>query len=151
MSGLTDVMYTELTKFYQSDGRIIDAPKSYLRTGESCPIWFEPCQVWEIRGAELTVSPVHKAGVGLVDKQRGMSLRFPRFLKVREDKGVEDATTAAQIAELFRMQIRRVEVEGDGDGGGGGGKGGGEAKKKKKAEEEEEGVEEEEEGWEDTL
>jgi DNA ligase-1 len=147
MSGLTDATYTELTKFYQSEGRIIDAPKSYVRTGETCPIWFEPCQVWEIRGAELTLSPVHKAGVGLVDKQRGMSLRFPRFLKMRGDKGVEDATTAAQIAELFRMQIRRVEVEGDGDGGG---KGGGGGKKKKEAEEEE-GVEEEEEGWEDIL
>lgn len=30
--------------------------------GETPPIWLEPCQVWEVRGAELTVSPVHKVG-----------------------------------------------------------------------------------------
>ena len=29
--------------------------------GEAPPIWLEPCQVWEVRGAELTLSPVHKA------------------------------------------------------------------------------------------
>ena len=86
MSGLTDAFYTEITAFYKQ--HLLDAPRSYYRTGDPPAVWFEPCQVWEIRGAELTLSPVHKAGVGLVDKQRGMSLRFPRFLRVRDDKGV---------------------------------------------------------------
>ena len=54
-------------------------------------------------------SPNHKHGqaaVGRVDCQRGLSLRFPRFLRVRDDKGVEDATPADTIADLFRMQAR---------------------------------------------
>ena len=43
-----------------------------------------------------------------MDSQRGLSLRFPRFLRVRDDKGIEDATPAEMIADLFRMQVGRA-------------------------------------------
>ena len=38
-------------------------------------MWFEPTEVWEIRGADLTISPVHKAAVGRLHPDRGVSLR----------------------------------------------------------------------------
>ena len=63
-------------------------------------------QVWEIRGAELTISPVHKAAAGMVDSVKGLSMRFPRFIRCRDDKTIEEASTAAQIADMFRQQVR---------------------------------------------
>lgn len=63
-------------------------------------------------GADITLSPVHKASVGLVDESRGLSLRFPRFVRQRDDKTPEDATTSAQMAEMFVMQRRGGDEEG---------------------------------------
>ena len=57
----------------------IPAKKSYYRTDESPDVWFEPTEVWEIRGADLTISPVHKAAVGHIHPDRGISLRHLLF------------------------------------------------------------------------
>lgn len=52
--------------------------KPYYNTGEWPSVWFEPGEVWEIRGADLTISPVHRAAVGCIEanRERGVSLRY---------------------------------------------------------------------------
>ncbi|TPX42474.1 hypothetical protein SeMB42_g05004 [Synchytrium endobioticum] len=86
----------------------MDRPKHYYAYSDNPKdlpdVWFEPVQVWEIKAADLSISPVHKAASGLVDSNKGISLRFPRFIRTRDDKNPEQATNAAQIADLYRAQ-----------------------------------------------
>lgn len=55
----------------------------------------------------VTLSPVSIAALGTVSQQRGLSLRFPRFMKVREDKSIEMASTTDFLAGMFRQQQGR--------------------------------------------
>ncbi|EOD48115.1 putative dna ligase protein [Neofusicoccum parvum UCRNP2] len=67
-------------------------------------VWFEPQEVWECAFADITLSPTYTAAIGLVNEERGLSLRFPRFLRVREDKSIDEASTSDFLAELYRKQ-----------------------------------------------
>lgn len=97
--------------------------------GAKPEIWFEPKIVWEVLTADLSLSPVYTAAHGLVCRQvvvtgykadgqiesRGISLRFPRFLRVRDDKPADEATTAEQVSEFYQRQVTAGGKKGGGE------------------------------------
>ncbi len=74
-------------------------------------VWVEPALVAEIIGAELTLSPIHTCCYGWAKPGAGISIRFPRFIRWRPDKGPEDATTTRELFEMYKRQLRRVKEE----------------------------------------
>ncbi|KAL0350310.1 UNVERIFIED_CONTAM: DNA ligase 6 [Sesamum radiatum] len=109
MSGFSDVFYTEMKEFFSGD-RVLSKRPPYYKTSEMPDMWFSPELVWEIRGADFTVSPVHHAAIGLVHPSRGISVRFPRFIRSLSDRKPEECSTAADIADLFSLQTRKMDV-----------------------------------------
>jgi len=67
-------------------------------------VWFEPGLVIEVEAQEITLSPNHTCAYGKVKEGRGLALRFPRFLRYRDDKSPEEATTSDEVVELYRLQ-----------------------------------------------
>ncbi|KAM7223917.1 putative dna ligase [Rhypophila decipiens] len=108
-TGFSEAVLEELHK--ELSQIVIDRPKPFYAHssgGQHQPdVWFEPRFVWEVKTADLTLSPRYKAGMKEgVDPSgdKGISLRFPRFIKVRDDKKPDEATSSRQVAEMYRKQ-----------------------------------------------
>jgi len=72
-------------------------------------VWLLPSQVIEVLGAEITLSPIHTCGTDAIRKGSGLAIRFPRFTgNWRNDKGAEDATTEAEIVEMYKKQLKKI-------------------------------------------
>jgi len=73
-------------------------------------VWFRPHVVIETIASEITLSPIHPAGLNRIRQGSGLALRFPKFTgKVRDDKKPEDATTIDEIVEIYNLQLKKVE------------------------------------------
>ncbi|KAJ5827094.1 Nucleic acid-binding OB-fold [Penicillium robsamsonii] len=114
MSGFTDKFYQSHKEKYAPGSTNVISRPSYVEYHGEPDVWFEPCEVWEMAFADITLSPTYPAAIGLVSDERGLSLRFPRFIKIREDKSIDEATSSDYLALLWRKQMERTgEVEGD--------------------------------------
>ena len=102
----------------------------YCSYGEAAvpDVWFEAKMVWEVKAADLSISPVHQAALGILDETKGIdlsmiraslcervfvigiSIRFPRLIRVRDDKSATDATTSDQVVEMYNKQTKVPEL-----------------------------------------
>lgn len=64
-------------------------------------IFVVPRFVWEIKAASLSLSPIYIAGSINTVSNKGISLRFPRFIRERLDKSPENATTSKELFNIF--------------------------------------------------
>ncbi|MFQ6060568.1 MAG: ATP-dependent DNA ligase [Thermoplasmata archaeon] len=72
--------------------------------------WFEPSVVLEVLGAEITISPAHTAGIGILKKGSGLAIRFPRFVgRWRSDKSPHEATTVDELVKMYKSQLKKLE------------------------------------------
>lgn len=101
-TGFSDEMLKQLYEKLQPTE--VEQAKPYVLFDSSAEpdIWFEPSILFEVLTADLSLSPIYKAGAETLG--RGVSLRFPRFIRIRDDKGIEDATTSEQVVEFYERQ-----------------------------------------------
>ncbi|CCE63091.1 hypothetical protein TPHA_0D04570 [Tetrapisispora phaffii CBS 4417] len=101
-TGFSDEMLGNLHTLLQPT-EIDNPPMTYIYDSSAEPdVWFQAKVLFEVLTADLSLSPVYKAGNSRYDK--GISLRFPRFLRIREDKDVTDGTTSEDIIEFYESQ-----------------------------------------------
>lgn len=98
-TGFTDEVLFQLPKMLDKY-KIKEKHKS-VETNMKVDAWFEPKIVMEVSGAEITVSPIHAVAKDKI-KTGGLALRFPRFLRWRDDKSAEQATTVKEIFDIYK-------------------------------------------------
>lgn len=94
-SGLTD---EEWVKVKEDCDKISlhEKPKDYDVNKDMYPdIWVKPKLVVVVRADEISVSPIHTAGI---------ALRFPRLMSFREDKAPTDTTTIEEIKSIYNLK-----------------------------------------------
>ena len=115
-TGFSDALLAEL--YETLSPLVIDRPKPFYShpsgKNDQPDVWFEPRFVWEVKTADLTLSPRYRAaaaelaardgGSGGDGVHKGISLRFPRLIRVRDDKKPEQATSSKQVAEMYWKQ-----------------------------------------------
>lgn len=101
-TGLSDAGWKELKK--RCEPLIVkEKPKNVICAKELYPdVWVDPEIVCEVLSEEITLSPTHTAGK--TDKDLGYGLRFPRFIKYRDDKNAQEATTLKELKHLYQEQ-----------------------------------------------
>lgn len=106
-TGFTDEDLAKLPKMLEK--HVIPHKHSRVDSLLKADVWFEPVIVLEVLGAEITLSPIHTCAMDSVRKGSGLAVRFPRFTgNYRVDKAAEDATTAAEIVEMYRKQLKKI-------------------------------------------
>lgn len=95
-TGVSDELWRELrTRLNALKAK--DMPKEYTGVNKIFipDVWTEPELVVELAGDDLTKSPTHGAG---------FAVRFPRLVRIRDDKSPDTATTVSEVEKMYSLQ-----------------------------------------------
>ncbi|MGA1792653.1 MAG: ATP-dependent DNA ligase [Thermoplasmatota archaeon] len=107
-SGFND-QHLEILPGLISDIRTGGAPHKKVDSKMPADVYISPYVVLEVKGAEITFSPIHTCAWGSLKENAGLALRFPRFTgRFREDKAPTDATTVKEIMDLYKAQVKTL-------------------------------------------
>ncbi|MEM0214734.1 MAG: ATP-dependent DNA ligase [Archaeoglobaceae archaeon] len=87
-TGFTDEDLEELTELF----------KQIIVTHEGKIVEFLPKFVFEVAYQEIQKSPKYESGY---------ALRFPRFIRLRDDKDMQEADTLGRVEELYNLQFKK--------------------------------------------
>ena len=100
-----ELIYNELKNY------VIEKKHYNVNSNLKMDIWFTPKLVLEIIASEITLSPLHTAAYGLIKKNFGVALRFPKYSgRIRFDKKPEDSTNTSELIQLFNKQVKRNKL-----------------------------------------
>lgn len=100
-----ELIYNELKNY------VIETKPYNVNSNLKMDIWFTPKLVLEIIASEITLSPSHAAAYGLIQKNFGVALRFPKYSgRIRFDKKPEDSTNTSELIQLFNRQVKRNKL-----------------------------------------
>ena len=80
---------------------VYDLLKDTVTTKSGKEVAFEPTLVFEVGYAELQVSPTYDGG---------FALRFPRFVRIRDDKDILEIETLESIRDRYQRQVNSPQV-----------------------------------------
>lgn len=112
-TGFSDEQFGKIKK--ELEEYIINKPAKNVKIKDNlpqikCDVYFEPKFVWEIKAADLSLSPMHTAALGQVESDKGIALRFPRHVRERKDKTAEECTNTEQILDMYNNQAALQDV-----------------------------------------
>ncbi len=99
-SGLTDAEIAELTPWFLDHRLPAEHQRAKARSHE---IPVEPKIVLEVAFDVIAQSDLHESG---------FSLRFPRIVRIRDDKPAEEIDTIGRVAEIYREMLEREGAKG---------------------------------------
>jgi DNA ligase 1 len=98
-SGLTDIEIAELTPWFLEHRLPAERQRVKARASE---IPVEPKIVLEVAFDVIAESDLHESG---------FSLRFPRIVRIRDDKPPEEIDTLERVREIYREMLAREGAE----------------------------------------
>jgi DNA ligase-1 len=91
VSRVSSGMDDEKAEWFLKNLAVIPKPPEKVRSGETPDKWIDPAVVLEVIGDEITESSSTVVG---------FSIRFPRIIRIREDKSPDDITTVGEIQSM---------------------------------------------------